>query len=212
MKLTGSHVRPMRILGGIRTRPVSSSLYLLGVLLLVLGFAMPWGLNQQATASSASIPSGTSTISIHDCPPESSSTFTTGNLTHTAVSVRNCDTQNWSDQIVRSRGPGPGSLSLAQSSISATLSIVVSVGLAVIAMSLQNEKFRKIGRPVLLPSACALWFLSIAIAAAIYDALLPPLSGLGPDPFLVYSSLVMTFSGFGFSMFALAGALRNGNL
>jgi hypothetical protein len=191
---------------------ISSWTYFLGVLLVVLGFAMPWFLNQQAIASSTAISSGSSTNSTQGCGPETSSTFTTENLTHTAVRVSNCDTENSSDRIVRSRGPGPGSLSVAQSSIFTSLSIVGSVGLAVIAMSLQNEKFRKIGRLVLVPAACALWFLSAAVAVAIYNSLLPPLSGLPLSLFLVDLSLATTFWGFGSSMFALAGALRGGEI
>lgn len=173
---------------------------------------MPWCLNQQAIASSTLISSGPSTISIQGCGPESSNTFTIGNLTHTAVSVSACEAQIWSDQIVRNYGPGPESLSVAQSFVFTTLSIVASVGLAVITMSLQNEKFRKIGRRILIPSAFGLWFLSFAVAAAIYDSVRQSLSGLLPMKWLVELSLVLTFFGFGFSMFALAGALRNGEI
>jgi hypothetical protein len=79
-------------------------------------------------------------------------------------------------------------------------------------MGLQNEKFREIGHLVLVPSACALWFLSLAIAAAVYDSLLGPLSGVPPRLFLVDLSLVMTFLGFGASMMALAGAVRRGEI
>jgi hypothetical protein len=211
MRVTTVLIRYLKVLvRALAARPVSSSTYLLGVLLLVLGFAMPWYLHQQAIASSTSISSGSSTVPIQGCGGESSNTFTAGNLTHTAVSVRPCDTLIWSDQMVRSYGPGPESLSLAQSSIFTTLSIVASVGLAVITMSLQNERFRNIGRLVLFPSVCALWLLSLAISIAVYDSLREPLAGLPPSIVLVELSFAMTLFGFGSSMFALAGALRKG--
>jgi len=99
---------------------------------------------------------------------------------------------------------------VAQSSIFTTLSIVASVGLAVIVIGLQNNKFRESGHLVLVPSVFALWFLSFAVAAAIYDSLRQPLSGRPPMILLVDASLALTFFGFGLSMFALAGALRKG--
>ena len=80
-----------------------------------------------------------------------------------------------------------------------------------IAMSLQNEKVRKIGS-VLVPATVALLLLSLAVAAGIYDSLLEPLSGRPPIPCLVEASLALPFFGVGCSMFSLAGALRNGEI
>lgn len=196
------------ISSGALTKPLSLSIYFLGALLIVLGLVLPWYLSQQTAPSSVASSQPPSNPPAQFCGV-STSTFTSGNATHRALNVTCGETMTFSAQAVRIYGPGPQSLSLAQSSIFTTLSIVSSVGVAAIAIVLQGD-FRALGHLVLVPAICALWLLSLAIAVAVYDSLLGPLSGLQPSIFLVELSFAMTLWGLGASMIALAGALRKG--
>jgi len=92
LRLSTSLWKPPMV-GDVLVRSVSSSIYLLGVSLLILGLVMPCGLHQQGAASSTTTSSGSSSISSPGCGTESSNTFTEGNLTHTAISISPCDTE-----------------------------------------------------------------------------------------------------------------------
>jgi hypothetical protein len=175
--------------------------------MMILGVFMPWRLNLLTVASSP-ITSQTSPNAPAQVCIVVSSTVTSGNVTRRAVSITVADNITISDQIIRVYAAGPQNISSALSSILTALSIVSSVGIAVIATALQSKNFRNLGKLVLFPSIGALWLLSLAIAVAIYDSLLGPLSGSRPDIFLVYLSFATTLWGFGFSLMALAGALR----
>ena len=175
--------------------------------MMTLGVAMPLYLNQLTIASSP-ISTQTSPNSPAQVCIVTSSTVTSGNATHKAFNVTCGQTITFSDQVVRIYAPGTQSISLALSSIFTTLSIVSSVGIAVMTIVLQSKQIRSLGKLVLVPSVCALWLLSLAIAIAVFDSLLGPLSGSQPNIFLAQLSFAMTLWGFGSSVIALAGALR----
>jgi hypothetical protein len=105
--------------------------------------------------------------------------------------------------------PGSGSVLSAYSSMFTVVSIVSAVGVALVAIVFQGEILRKAGVRALIPSVSALWAFSFAIGLTVFYSLMRPLSGVTPPLWGIQSLIVLTLSGLGLCMFALAGIVRS---
>lgn len=135
-------------------------------------------------------------------------TVTDVNGTHRHFFVVCADTVFVSAALSSAFSPGSESVLSAYSSMFTVLSIVSAIGVALIATGFQGDIIRKAGMHALIPSVCALWAFSIAIVQTVFYSLMRPLSGVTPPLLGIQLLIVLTLSGLGFCMFALAGIVR----
>lgn len=188
-------------------RLVGYGIYLLGVVLLVIGFLMPASLASLAVHQS---PSSTQVIIQRPQPQGcgvSVTTITGTNGTRRVYNVTCAETIAVSAGVTVTFIPGIESLSTAFSSMFTVLSIVSAIGVAIVTIVFQSPQIGKMGKRVLIPSFLALWAFSVAIVLTVFYALSGPLSGSPLPIWGIYALVMSTLWGLGFSMFALAGIL-----
>lgn len=188
---------------------ISLAIYFLGIGLILWGVAMAYTFppfNNLPTSSQVIIQK-----SANQSQPCSVSvtTVTDVNGTHRHFYVNCADTVVVSEALSSIFSPGSESVLSAYSSMFTVLSIVSAIGVALIATVFQGESLRRAGIGALIPSVIALWAFSIAIGLTILYSLLRPLTGTTPPLLGIELLIILTLSGLGFSMFALAGIVRS---
>lgn len=186
-------------------RLIGFLIYGLGIIILVLGAAMP------AYFSGLAVRQSPTTITPPSQPQlecsVSTTTITDVNGTHRLFAVTCTQPINISAGLTVVFTPGPESLTAALSSVFTVLSIVSAVGITMIAIVFQGKALDK--TKVLAPSFLALCAFSTAIALTVVFGLSGPLSGSPPPEWSVYSLIVSTFWGYGLSILALAGIVMD---